>query len=72
MPDDVDYQWLGELLAHPERWTVEDLSSVRMMIANQKRALADLHPTDFRGSRSAQSVVDELEAALQTYLAQRG
>jgi hypothetical protein len=71
MPDDADYQELGELLAHPERWTDEDVASVRFMIANQQRAVAGMHPKDGKGRRSAQSVVAELEAALQTYLSRR-
>jgi hypothetical protein len=71
MPDDSDYQWLGELLAHPDRWTRDDLAAVRLIIDNQKRALVGLHAKDVKGKRLAQGVVDELEAALQVYLAYR-
>jgi hypothetical protein len=38
------------------------------MIANQRRALEDLHPKDVHGRRSAQRVLDELEAAVRTHL----
>ena len=72
MPDGSDYQWLAELVAHPERWTDADLSSVRLMIATQRRAIEGLHPKDGAGRRSAQTLVEALERALQTSLARRG
>jgi hypothetical protein len=71
MPDDFDYQWLRDLLARPEKWTEDDASAVRLMIANQEQAIAAMHPKDTDGRRSAQGVVDELTAALRTYLAGR-
>jgi hypothetical protein len=71
VPDSFDYAWLGELLAHPERWTDEELSTVRLMIADQQRAIESVHPKDFKGRRSARALANELEAALQAHLAQR-
>jgi len=70
VPDDLDYEWLGWLTTNPNDWTDEDLSAARFMIANQKRVLAELHPKDVKGRRTAQSVLDVLEAALRTHLAQ--
>jgi hypothetical protein len=71
MPDDVDYGWLRELLAHPDRWTDDDAASVRVMIENQRRALNDAHPKDDRGRRSSQELIDQLESALKAHLATR-
>ena len=71
MPDDSDYSWLAWLIAHPEKWTEADLSSVRFMILTQKRAIADLHPKDVKGRESMQGVVNELEGAMRAYLARR-
>jgi hypothetical protein len=71
VPDDSDYEWLGWLLVHPEKWTNEDLSAVRFMIVNQRRAVEDTHPKDEKGRRSAQAVVDEQEAALRKHVAGR-
>jgi hypothetical protein len=72
MPDDHDYEWLGRLLAHPEAWTDEDLSTVRFMIGNQKQAVDQSHAKDVKRRQRLQEVVDELEAALQKHLASRG
>lgn len=71
MPDDVDYEWLHDLVAHPERWNDEDEASARLMIANQRQAIKGLHAKDVEGRRAAQAVVDQLEAALNAYLAGR-
>ena len=71
MPDDSDYEWLGWLVEHPEKWSKEDLSAARSMLANQKRVLAGAHPKDHKGRRSAQESVEGLEAAIQSYLARR-
>ena len=71
MPDDSDYARLAWLIAHPEKWTEDDVSSVQFMILNQKRAMADLHPKDVKGRTSMQDVVNELEGAMRTYLARR-
>lgn len=71
MPDPFDYQWLSELLANPERWTDEELSAVRLMIADQQQAIEGLHPKDLKGRRSAQALIDQMEAALRSHLAQR-
>ena len=71
MPDDSDYSWLAWLIAHPEKWTEDDLASVRFMILNQKRAMADLHPKDVKGRQSKQGVVNELEHAMRAYVARR-
>jgi hypothetical protein len=72
VPDTADYQWLGWLIAHPEKWTKSDLAAVRSMLADQKRAVEDMHPKDDKGRRSLQGVVDELEAAVRTYEAGGG
>jgi len=71
MPDAVDHDWLRELLAQPDRWTEDDASSVRLMIANQRDTLAAMHPQDARGRRSAQELVERLESALEAHLALR-
>jgi hypothetical protein len=69
VPDDLDYEWLGWLTTNPDDWTDEDLSAARFLIANQKRVLEELHPKDVKGRRTAQNVLDVLEAALRTHLA---
>jgi hypothetical protein len=71
VPDSFDYEWLRELLAHPEGWTDEELSTVRLMIANQQRSIESMHPKDLKGRRSAQAVVDQLKTALLAHLARR-
>jgi hypothetical protein len=71
VPDDSDYEWLGWLVNHPEKWTESDLSSVRDLIAHQKRAMGAMHPRDEKGRRSAQKVIEELEAAIEEHLSQR-
>jgi hypothetical protein len=71
MPDDIDYAWLRELLAHPGRWTEDDTASVRLMLETQRRALNDLHEKDESGRRSAQQLIDQLDAALRAHLAAR-
>lgn len=52
----------------PNRWTEDDASSVRLMIANQRRTIAEMHPKDIKGKESAKAVLVELETALQRYL----
>ena len=69
MPDDLDYAWLGWLLANPDGWTDADLSAAESLIANQRRALEDLHPNDVKGRSSAQDLLDRLEAALRAHRA---
>jgi hypothetical protein len=63
VPDDLDYEWLGRFLEHPEE-TAGDLSTGQFTLSNQKRAVADTHPEDVKGRRSLQGIVDALEAAI--------
>jgi hypothetical protein len=65
VPDTVDYEWLGWLVAHPEQWTRSDLAAARSMLADQRRAVENAHPN--KGRRPLQAVVDQLETALRTY-----
>ena len=54
MPDNVDYEWLGQLLANPGHWTEDEHATAQQMLENQRRALADAHPRDREGaSRSS-------------------
>jgi hypothetical protein len=69
VPDNVDYEWLGWLTSHPDEWSVEDLETAQALVASQKRAIEDEHPKDLRGRQAKQEVVDQLEAAIRTYLA---
>jgi hypothetical protein len=71
VPDNLDYEWLGWLVEHPEKWTEEDLAGARFMLANQKSAVEAMHPKDPNGRRAAQEVVDLLEAAIQKYVEPR-
>jgi hypothetical protein len=70
VPDDFDYAWLRWLIAHPSEWTSEDLAAVRFLIEEQRRALGELHAKDADGRRSAQVLLDQLELALRSHLAQ--
>jgi hypothetical protein len=49
VPDNLDYEWLGWLVEHPEKWTEEDLAGARFMLANQKSAVEAMHPKDPNG-----------------------
>ena len=69
MPDTEDYEYLGRLLDHPEKWGEDDLSAVRDMIVNQRRAFEGLHPEDIKGQRSQRELIDRLESAVRSYLA---
>jgi hypothetical protein len=40
---------------------------MRSLLVSQTAAVAGCHPTDVRGRRSMQTVVDEVQAALQQY-----
>jgi hypothetical protein len=67
MPDSLDYQWLGHLLADPHRWSEADAAAARSILENQKRALSELHARDANGRRNAQELIDQLESALRLY-----
>ena len=71
MPDSFDYEWLGELLARPDRWTHEEATAVRRMIEDQAFAIETEHPKDVEGKRSKQAILDEMVAALRVYVAGR-
>ena len=67
MPDDLDYAWLGWLIAHPNEWTPDDLAKAEAVVDEQKRAVEESHPKDTQGRERTQSVVDALESAIETY-----
>ena len=67
MPDDVDYDDLKAILADPRSWTPDEASLVRFMIANQKAALAAVHPRDAEARRRLGSVLAQLEQAVRSY-----
>jgi hypothetical protein len=69
VPDSSDYEWLGELLARPDRWTAEEAKMVRRMIEDQALAIEAEHPKNLEGRRSKQAVLDEMVAALRVYIA---
>ena len=71
VPDDEDYAWLGWLMAHPDKWSGDDLEQAEQVVADQKRAIADSHPRDLRTRESMQGVVDGLEAAIDAYRTRR-
>ena len=67
VPDDQDYEWLGWLVNHPQEWSEDDASAARFLIGNQRSALDGMHPMDAKRRAGAQKVIDDLEAALETY-----
>jgi hypothetical protein len=60
VPDDLDYEWLGWLIADPEAWSTNDLASAEAVVADQKRAIGEEHPKDVRGRKAKQDLVDRL------------
>jgi hypothetical protein len=67
MPDDLDYEWFGWLVANPDEWTPRDLELAEAILVNQKDAVRDSHPKDAKGRDRLQRVVIELESAIAEY-----
>lgn len=65
MPDDLDYAWLGEFIAHPRRWS-EDLAIARTLLENQRRALEETDPRDRRHRPAPEDTVNALQEATDT------
>jgi hypothetical protein len=64
VPDNLDYEWLGWLVDHPEEWSAVDARKAEWLIGNQRSAISGMHPKDVRRRHS---VVDRLETALAGY-----
>lgn len=67
VPDHLDYEWFGWLVANPGEWTPADLEVAEAILANQKRAVEDAHPRDAKGRERLQAVVTALESAMERY-----
>jgi hypothetical protein len=66
MPADLDYAWLGEFIAHPPRWSEEDLAIARTLLENQRRALEETDPRDRRHRPALEDTVNALQEAIDT------
>jgi hypothetical protein len=64
VPDDFDYLWLGEFLGDARNWSTEDVSTARWLLAKQRQALDDAHPSDEKTRERLRGVVDALQRAL--------
>ena len=64
MPDNLDYAWLGWLIAHPNEWTPDDLAKAEELVAQQRLAVEESYPIDSKEHLHAQAVVDALESAI--------
>ena len=64
MPDNLDYEWLAELMATPEAWTPADLAGAEAIVATQRRATEEAHPEE---RARPQAVVTALESAIEQY-----
>jgi hypothetical protein len=67
VPDDLDHEWFGWLVANPGEWTPRDLELAEAMLVNQREAVEDSHPKDAKGRDRLQRVVVELESAIDDY-----
>jgi hypothetical protein len=67
VPDDLDYEWVGWLVANPGEWTPRDLELAEAILVNQKEAVKDSHPKDAKGRDRLQAVVTEFESAIAEY-----
>ena len=67
MPDDLDYEWFGWLVAKPGEWSPRDLQLAEAILVNQNEAVKDSHPKDARGRHRLEAVVTELESAIAEY-----
>jgi len=67
VPDDLDYQALKALLDDPEAWTAEQAASAQLLLRGQRDALRTVHPKDQRLRERMQSVVEEIERAIQRW-----
>ena len=61
VPDDFDYTWLGEFLGNAPKWSTEDVSTARWLLAKQRQALEDARPPDRQTRERLRGVVDALE-----------
>jgi hypothetical protein len=67
VPDDLDYEWFGWLVANPGEWTPADLEVAEAILINQRRTVEDAHPRDARGRERLQAVVTELQQAIDQH-----
>jgi hypothetical protein len=71
MPDDQDYAALGELLAHPERWSEADAQRARTLLEHQAACAEEYDQRDKGRVASMWAVVRDLDEALATWEATR-
>lgn len=67
MPDTLDYEWLGWLIAHPDEWTADDLGEAKAIVRQQTRAVEDSDTDDVDGRNRMRAVVAALEPAIEEY-----
>jgi hypothetical protein len=67
VPDDIDYEWLARLIAHPDEWPADDLTAAEQIVADQTLTIEESHPRDVEGRRAKQALIDELEAAIAAH-----
>lgn len=70
MPDDQDYEWLGELLAHPEGWSEAQAAQAQRLRERQAENAASYDQRDRRVA-SMWRVVEELDEAIAKWRATR-
>jgi hypothetical protein len=71
VPDDLDYTALGELLEDPAAWSRHDFTTARAILANQWRSIQESDPKDAKTRASLEEVVEQLQAAIDAYVASR-
>jgi hypothetical protein len=72
VPDDVDYEWLTQLLANPEVWSDKDVRAVAFLMQQNQGSLAEIPAHHFRARRTLEHSIRELQEALDRYEASRG
>jgi hypothetical protein len=71
MPDNQDYEWLGELIAHPEGWSEAQAAQAQRLRERQAENAASYDQRDRRRVASMWRVVEELDEAIAAWRATR-
>jgi tRNA A37 N6-isopentenylltransferase MiaA len=69
VPDDQDYEYLRNLLAHAERWTETEAAQARSLRQAQASAAARYDQRDRRRVAAMNEVVRQFDEALATFQA---
>jgi hypothetical protein len=67
VPDHFDYEWLSEFCGKAQNWGPDELATARSMLADQRRALDESHPSDRKTRKRLQHVVNQLKRAIESY-----